>query len=356
MLCCSQKVKMNSAKPYLGCKIALISKAQNRYVGILYTIDKVNSTVVLAKVRCFGTEDRPADRPTPARNDVYEFITFRGSDITDISLCEPPSSQHGLPPDPAILLSSGAIEAYSVLNLGSVQVPVYHQFPSQPPHKDEDYAAVLGTGIPIKRSMVEKAVQTIGIERSRRRVVPPSDDEWEESGPQVGASFRQPLVRQPTRPLAERVPPYQRPPVTMREAPRFPPARQAYDYRQDIENIPPRRRQGSWRGRNTDGALRFDTDFDFDYSNAQFLKDDDIREPSDSPFEDDPFGPNRFYNKAKSFYDNIPSEKKKRLSWAEERQRNIETFGAPGRPLRSPGFRGGYSRGRGQRTGQGVFA
>lgn len=40
---------MSSTKPYIGCKIGLISKAQNRYEGILYTIDKVNSTVVLAK-------------------------------------------------------------------------------------------------------------------------------------------------------------------------------------------------------------------------------------------------------------------------------------------------------------------
>ena len=40
---------MSSAKPYIGCKIGLVSKAQNRYEGILYTIDKVNSTVVLAK-------------------------------------------------------------------------------------------------------------------------------------------------------------------------------------------------------------------------------------------------------------------------------------------------------------------
>lgn len=43
---------MGSAKPNIGCKIGLISKAQNRYEGILYTIDKVNSTVVLAKGEC----------------------------------------------------------------------------------------------------------------------------------------------------------------------------------------------------------------------------------------------------------------------------------------------------------------
>lgn len=46
---------MSSAKPYIGCKIGLISKAQNRYEGILYTIDRGNSTVVLAKGECFGT-------------------------------------------------------------------------------------------------------------------------------------------------------------------------------------------------------------------------------------------------------------------------------------------------------------
>lgn len=118
---------MTSGKPYIGCRIGLISKAQNRYEGILYTIDKVNSTVVLAKgkcywrmrtackhltvvsnifsqlVRCFGTEGRPTDRPTPAKEDIYEYITFRGSDIKDITLCEPPRPHHGLPPDPAIV-------------------------------------------------------------------------------------------------------------------------------------------------------------------------------------------------------------------------------------------------------------
>uniref|UniRef100_A0A3B5BFI7 Sm domain-containing protein n=1 Tax=Stegastes partitus TaxID=144197 RepID=A0A3B5BFI7_9TELE len=99
---------MTSTKLYIGCKIWLISKAQNRYEGNLYTIDKMNSTVVLAKVKCFGTEGRPTDRPTPARDDVYDYITFRGSDIKDICLCEPQRSHHGLPPDPAIVQSSWA--------------------------------------------------------------------------------------------------------------------------------------------------------------------------------------------------------------------------------------------------------
>ena len=58
-------------------------------------------------VRSFGTEDRPTDRPVAPRDEVYEYIIFRGSDIKDIRVCEPPKPQAtlqgGLPNDPAIV-------------------------------------------------------------------------------------------------------------------------------------------------------------------------------------------------------------------------------------------------------------
>lgn len=92
--------------PYLGSRISLISKSEIRYEGILFTIDTDESTVTLSRVRSFGTEDRPADYVAP-RDQVYEYIKFRGSDIKDIRVCEPPKPPAPLPSglanDPAIV-------------------------------------------------------------------------------------------------------------------------------------------------------------------------------------------------------------------------------------------------------------
>lgn len=48
-------------------------------------------------VRSFGTENRPTERPIPPRNEVFELIIFRGSDIKDLHVSEPPNK----PPTPA---------------------------------------------------------------------------------------------------------------------------------------------------------------------------------------------------------------------------------------------------------------
>jgi len=109
--------------PYLGSKISLISKSEIRYEGILYTIDTKESTVALSKVRSFGTEDRPTDRPVAPRDEIYEYIIFRGTDIKDIRVCQPPKPQPtlegGLPNDPAIVQHSASSSISNTGNAGS---------------------------------------------------------------------------------------------------------------------------------------------------------------------------------------------------------------------------------------------
>lgn len=105
---------MSAASPYLGCKISLISKAEIRYEGLLYSIDAQESTVALANVRSFGTENRPTERPIPPRNEVFELIIFRGSDIKDLHVSEPPNKPAAAAPwpqDPAIVEASQPIPA-----------------------------------------------------------------------------------------------------------------------------------------------------------------------------------------------------------------------------------------------------
>ncbi|XP_045152871.1 protein LSM14 homolog B, partial [Echinops telfairi] len=366
-------------------------------------------------VRSFGTEDRPTERPAPPREEVYEYIIFRGSDIKDITVCEPPKAQHTLPQDPAIVQSSLGSASTSSFQ---PHVP-YSPFRGMPPYSQlaassllsQQYAASLGLekvvsppvsaaasspssspspqpgseldmssephqltakaafpSIPVGKSpMVEQAVQTGSVDNLNSKKLLPSKGS-------VGAQLHS-RQAQPGSKTASDV------------------AQSAVVQSQgqvnDENRRPQRRRSGNRRTRNRsrgqarpagtkEHTIKFEGDFDFESANAQFnreeldkefkkklnFKDDKAEQgeekdtavvtPNDeAPPEEDLLGPNCYYDKSKSFFDNISSELKtssRRTTWAEERKLNTETFGVSGRFLRGRSFRGGFRGGRGAGT------
>nr|XP_025870815.1 protein LSM14 homolog B isoform X3 [Vulpes vulpes] len=330
-----------------------------------------------SEVRSFGTEDRPTDRPAPPREEIYEYIIFRGSDIKDITVCEPPKAQHTLPQDPAIVqssLGSGSASSFQP------HVP-YSPFRGMPPYSQlaassllsQQYAASLGLGagfpsVPVSKSpMVEQAVQTGSVDNlSAKKLLPGK-------GP-VGMQ----LNGRPAQPSSKTTSDVVQPAAV-----------QSQGQVNDENRRPQRRRSGNRRTRNRsrgqnrppnvkENTIKFEGDFDFESANAQFnreeldkefkkklnFKDDkaekgDDKDPAvvtqsdEAPADEDHLGPNCYYDKSKSFFDNISSELKtssRRTTWAEERKLNTETFGVSGRFLRGRSFRGGFRGGRGNGT------
>mmetsp|Transcript_33094 Transcript_33094/g.54657 ORF Transcript_33094/g.54657 Transcript_33094/m.54657 type:complete len:332 (-) Transcript_33094:269-1264(-) len=82
--------------PLIGSRISLISKKNIRYEGKLYSINEADATVALQNVKSFGTEGRektdPAGTFVPPQDLVHPYLVFRGSDIKDLHVHEPPAA------------------------------------------------------------------------------------------------------------------------------------------------------------------------------------------------------------------------------------------------------------------------
>ncbi|KAL3129579.1 Sc6p-like and SM domain-containing protein [Cryptosporidium hominis] len=107
---------------YIGSKITIISRNDKRYEGVLHSIDVDKSTITLKDVRYF--ENGPNGTPGPASSTVFEMIVFRGSDITDLAVCQPAAAtnNNGLPNDPAILSVNGGSGTNSAQSQGQSHV------------------------------------------------------------------------------------------------------------------------------------------------------------------------------------------------------------------------------------------
>lgn len=418
--------------PFLGCKISLISKSEIRYEGILYTIDPKESTIALAKVRSYGTEDRPAERQVQPRDEVFEYIIFRAADIKDLIVDDPPASIAPGLADPAIIqahstsTSSAATfpsSTFPQMTSSSISttpgqrssVPAFSALSGAPTHvsgvpvsynANSETTSRTSTPTPSQRKSPQH--ETVN-QTNTGRITPQNRENKQFREQRSGGQHRydnrrggqqarrggggQQNFRQYAYSQAANM------------GSKFGANRQYNNYNRDNYNRdnynrdynsgqrrasnqsrrpPQQQRSAQNRPLRTKEPIKFDGDFDFDKAQKEFqeleekmtnLKMDsgtktelDVSSSNESSSVNEVVVANNngndkdvqqneseqhFYDKGKSFFDNISCEALERskgtyqrVDWKAERKLNSETFGVP-MSFRRQGYRGGFYGGRG---------
>lgn len=80
---------MATGATYLNSNVSLISNASIRYEGTLYSINPQEATITLSNVRSYGTEDRKVEKFLAPKDTLFEYIIFKANDIKELIVDEP---------------------------------------------------------------------------------------------------------------------------------------------------------------------------------------------------------------------------------------------------------------------------
>jgi len=96
----TRKPQSKPKSDYIGRNLSIVSKAQNRYSGLLTEVDGVNLTLTLTDVRIYGTEDREAEKFIPPSQQLFPGIKF---DASNILFLYEDQDEEAIQADPAIV-------------------------------------------------------------------------------------------------------------------------------------------------------------------------------------------------------------------------------------------------------------
>ncbi|WOO82829.1 Protein LSM14 B [Vanrija pseudolonga] len=296
---------------YKGRPFQVISKLKVRYTGIFQDIDQESQTICLSEVYNHGTEDRETARVLPRSSASLGWVRFHTNSIDSLALVEnyipPQSDEHPVDPILASVSKSGPSQS-------SRSGPSGAGLPPKPAGANSANAAL---------DRVQKSLNDLSVDGGNRR----------------------------RRPQAPAVPDTE------------------FDFSKGNERFQQERQ--ALKAANSDLAATKskvpetvevgELDEDTDVHPSVVAKEE---EPVAAP---KPQAKTASYKKA-DFFDNISADSS-RVSRADERHRNYDTFGEAGGPGQQGGSggqryggggqrggqRGGRGRGGGQRGGRGGF-